>query len=96
MTIIIKQIGNRFALTAAHCLYDEDEEDEDKRELLPASSFSIMLGLHDRSNTKEPNRWLFHHEITDQDLHYVPGDRSGSARLLSMKTSMPLSMTLLC
>ena len=76
------QIGNRFALTAAHCLYDEDEEDEDKRELLPASSFSIMLGLHDRrrGRTKEPNRWLFHHEITDQDLHYVPGDRSGSSR----------------
>ena len=86
-----KQIGNRFALTAAHCLYDDDNE-----EVLPASSFSIMLGLHDRRKTKEPNRWLFHHEITDQDLHYVPGDRSGSARLLSMKTSMPLSMTLLC
>ena len=37
--------------------------------MLPASSFSIMLGLHDRSKAKEPNRWLFHHEITDQDLH---------------------------
>ena len=45
------QIGNRFALTAAHCLYDDDNE-----ELLPASSFSIMLGLHDRRKTKEPNR----------------------------------------
>ena len=51
MTIIIKQIGNRFALTAAHCLYDDDND-----ELLPASSFSIMLGLHDRRKTKEPNR----------------------------------------
>ena len=51
MTIIIKQIGNRFALTAAHCLYDDDNE-----ELLPASSFSIMLGLHDRRKTKETNR----------------------------------------
>ena len=51
MTIIIKQIGNRFALTAAHCLYDDDNE-----ELLPASSFSIMLGLHDRRKTKEPKR----------------------------------------
>ena len=95
--LLSPQIGNRFALTAAHCLYDEDEEDEDRRELLPASSFSIMLGLHDRrKKTKEPNRWLFHHEITDQDLHYVPGDRSGSAQLLSIKTSLPLSMTLLC
>ena len=51
MTFIIKQIGNRFALTAAHCLYDDDNE-----ELLPASSFSIMLGLHDRRKTKEPKR----------------------------------------
>ena len=58
MTIIIKQIGNRFALTAAHCLYDDDNE-----EVLPASSFSIMLGLHDRRKTKEPNRWLNQHKI---------------------------------
>ena len=48
------QIGNRFALTAAHCLYDEDNE-----EVLPATSFSIMLGLHDRRKAKEPHRWLF-------------------------------------
>ena len=53
------QIGNRFALTAAHCLYDDDNE-----EVLPATSFSIMLGLHDRTVAKEPNRWLFHHTIT--------------------------------
>ena len=57
------QIGNRFALTAAHCLYDEDEEDGDNKELLPASSFSIMLGLHDRRKTREPTRWLFHTRI---------------------------------
>ena len=47
----IKQIGNRFALTAAHCLYDDDNE-----EVLPASSFSIMLGLHNRRKAREPNR----------------------------------------
>ena len=58
MTIIIKQIGNRFALTAAHCLYDDDNE-----ELLPASSFSIMLGLHDRRKAKEPNRWLIQNNL---------------------------------
>ena len=52
------QIGNRFALTATHCLYDDDNE-----EVLPASSFSIMLGLHDRRKIKEPNRWLSHHKI---------------------------------
>ena len=45
------QIGNRFALTAAHCLYDDNNE-----ELLPTTSFSIMLGLHDRRNTTEPKR----------------------------------------
>ena len=32
-----EQIGNIFALTAAHCLYDDDNE-----ELLPATSFSII------------------------------------------------------
>ena len=51
MIVTIKQIGNRFALTAAHCLYDDDN-----KELLPASSFSIMLGLHDRRKAKEPSR----------------------------------------
>ena len=49
--LLSPQIGNRFALTAAHCLYDDDNE-----EVLPASSFSIMLGLYDRRKTKEPNR----------------------------------------
>ena len=52
MTIIIKQIGNRFALTAAHCLYDDDKE-----EVLPATTFSIMLGLHDRKKSSKENRW---------------------------------------
>ena len=52
------QIGNRFALTAAHCLYDDDNE-----EVLPATTFSIMLGLHDRRKTKEANRWLFHQRV---------------------------------
>ena len=49
--LFFPQIGNSFALTAAHCLYDDDNE-----EVLPASSFSIMLGLHDRRKTKEQNR----------------------------------------
>ena len=54
----LTQIGNRFALTAAHCLYDDDN-----KELLPASSFSIMLGLYDRRKTKEPKRWQFQNLI---------------------------------
>ena len=53
--ILFTQIGNRFALTAAHCLYDIDN-DNDNKELLPASSFSIMLGLHNRRKTKESKR----------------------------------------
>ena len=55
------QIGNRFAITAAHCLYDIDTNDgkdnnNNNKELLPASSFSIMLGLHDRNKAEEPKR----------------------------------------
>ena len=49
------QIGSRFALTAAHCLY-HDGEDEDDKELLPASAFSVILGVHDRRNVRGPNR----------------------------------------
>ena len=45
-------------MTAAHCLYYNNEDDNNNKELLPASSFSIMLGLHNRSRTREPNRWL--------------------------------------
>ena len=79
--IFFYQIGNRFALTAAHCLYDDDNEEvlKDYRflvfndfvcflecffsqrfvcQVLPATFFSIMLGLHDRRMAKEPNRWL--------------------------------------
>ena len=86
MTIIIKQIGKRMALTAAHCLYDEDD-DKDKRDLLPASSFSIMLGLHDRRKIKEPKRWMFHHKFKICISIFVSGDRSESTRSSSMKTS---------
>ena len=49
--LLSPQIGNRFALTAAHCLFDDENEEQ-----LPASSFSIMLGLHDRRQAKELNR----------------------------------------
>ena len=55
---LFSQIGNRYALTAAHCLYYNNDEDNNNKELLPASSFSIMLGLHNRKKTREPNRWL--------------------------------------
>ena len=51
-------------MTAAHCLYDDDNE-----EVLPASSFSLMLGLHDRRKTTELKRLLFH-SPNDHDLHW--------------------------
>ena len=78
------QIGNRFALTAAHCLYDDDNE-----ELLPASSFSIMLGLHDRRKAKEPNRCAIAISAFEMNC-FVKGDRLGSARFLSTKTSLTM------
>ena len=65
------QIGNRFALTAAHCLYDDDNE-----EVLPASSFSLMLGLHDRRKTTELKRLLFNSPYYDHDLHCNALDRA--------------------
>ena len=56
------QIGTRFALTAAHCLFDDGDDDDDSsvdnddKEFLPASAFSVVLGVHDRENTEEKNR----------------------------------------
>ena len=61
------QIGTRFALTAAHCLFDDGDDDDDNddssvnnddKEFLPASAFSVVLGVHDRKKTEdeEPNR----------------------------------------
>ena len=45
------QIGSRWMVTAAHCLYDNVE-----KEPLPDDSFSVMLGLHDRSKVYEATR----------------------------------------
>ena len=54
-------------MTAAHCLYDDDKE-----EVLPASSFSVMLGLHDRGQAKELNRFkLFPHDLLIALVCYI-------------------------
>ena len=50
--LISPQIGSRWMVTAAHCLYDNIE-----KEPLPDDSFSVMLGLHDRSKIFEAARW---------------------------------------
>ena len=61
------QIGTRFALTAAHCLFDDGDENDDNddssvdnedKDFLPASAFSVVLGVHDRENTEEKNRFV--------------------------------------
>ena len=58
--MLLPQIGNRFAITAAHCLYDIDDGNNNNRALLPPSSYSIMLGLYDRNKTEELSRWTFY------------------------------------
>ena len=99
--LLSPQIGNRFALTAAHCLYDEDnkevlilflfqiclhvltscgsplvfEVNVFLPKVLPASSFSIMLGLHDRRSAKEPNRWQTLRELNISYLFMALGGR---------------------
>ena len=47
-----RQIGSNWALTAAHCVYDDDDE-----EVLPASFLSLMLGVWDRRRPVEDRRW---------------------------------------
>ena len=49
--LISPQIASRWMVTAAHCLYDNLE-----KETLPDDSFSVMLGLHDRSKIFEATR----------------------------------------
>ena len=65
----IFKIGDRFALTAAHCLFDDSKTEvflacivitktsSSTLQVLPASSFSLVLGVHDR-RVFEPNRYL--------------------------------------
>ena len=45
-------------ITAAHCVHDSKKDATDEIELLPASSLSVMLGLHDKRLKKEEMRWL--------------------------------------
>ena len=49
-------------VTAAHCLYDNQE-----KETLPDDSFSVMLGLHDRSKVYEATRY----KKLGKQTHYV-------------------------
>ena len=57
----------------AHCLFNDDKE-----EMLPASSFSIMLGVHNRRNTREASRLGMGSQsvMTGTDDKYLLGLRS--------------------
>ena len=50
------QIGTQWMITAAHCVHDSKEDASDQIELLPASSLSVMLGLHDKTLPREEMR----------------------------------------
>ena len=57
-SIGVAQVGTQWMITAAHCVHDDDPDDEtDAIELLPANSLSVMLGLHDKRLKKEEMRW---------------------------------------
>ena len=45
----LPQIGSNWMVTAAHCLYRQEV-------LLPATSLTLVLGLHDKSDSTEGTR----------------------------------------
>jgi hypothetical protein len=53
LIITTSQIGSNWAVTAAHCLMDFDDDEEpvetDTVDMIPASRLSLLLGVHDRS-----------------------------------------------
>ena len=51
-------MGTQWMITAAHCVHDSKKDATDEIELLPASSLSVMLGLHNKNKKKEEMRWL--------------------------------------
>ena len=50
--IFFSQIGSNWALTAAHCVYDSDLEEN-----FPASSLTVVFGLHNRTKLTARTRW---------------------------------------
>ena len=79
---MLSQIGNRFALTAAHCLYDDDND-----EVLPASAFSIMLGVHDRSKAQtciSPSSTMRQIRVTKVLVHENFADSATDIALLRL------------
>jgi len=75
-------IGNRFALTAAHCLYHEQQ-------LLPANSFSIELNLHNRRDTEARKEYQVSRLLVHED-YYIGG--VNDIALLKLKNQVDLSI----
>ena len=67
-------------VTAAHCLYKDDE-------LLAAKSLSILLGLHDRNKKTEPKRCF--RKFFLRTTVFLAGGKSRLIKSLSMKTTLP-------
>ena len=78
-------IGNRFALTAAHCLYTQDND-----EALPASEFSIILGVHNRTKRTEPKRKQI--RIKDIFVHEKFNSSLNDIALLKLEERVDLSI----
>ena len=49
--MITAQIGTNWLVTAAHCLFEENEQ-------IPTRSLAVLLGLHDRRKRTEEFRYL--------------------------------------
>jgi len=47
--MITAQIGTNWLVTAAHCLFEENEQ-------IPTRSLAVLLGLHDRRKRTEEFR----------------------------------------
>ena len=63
---MISQIGSTWMLTAAHCVFDEEE-------LLPARSLTITLGVKGKWRREKGNRWF---KDLFKPLPFVTGKRS--------------------
>ena len=77
------QIGSTWVLTAAHCLFKDGEQ-------VAAKTFSILLGLHDRSKTSELNRCIeLKREMSSALIVVVAGKKLEWMKYFFMRT-LPL------
>ena len=70
---IISQIGSNWALTAAHCVYNNDLEEN-----FPASSLTVLFGIHNRTKLTARTRW---HSSKEKSWRFAICTLQGSACL---------------